>query len=186
MQPKAVLKNVEAVDLVLVFQELNQIHFDAFLDQPVLQWNSRLRSSAGRFIPGSRRFCESVPARIEIASYLLEEKDATVLIRDTVAHEMIHYWLWVRQKPYGHTPEFLSKMKKMGTPRYNPVPRARSFKYVYSCSTCKKAFPTRKKIGLLACGKCCKEFSEGRFDLQFKLVLTQRLGRGRHGPGETV
>jgi predicted SprT family Zn-dependent metalloprotease len=169
------------VDLKLLFEELNRIHFDGFLDPPRLQWNSRLRSCAGRFIPGSRKFWESAPPRIEIAAYLLEEKDALTFITDTMAHEMIHYWLWVRRKPYGHTFEFISKMKEMGVSRYNPVPRSRPFKYVYACNFCQKAFPARKKLGTLACAKCCQEFSQGRYDVRFKLILSRMLG-----PGETI
>src|SRR3954471_11698297 len=89
--------------LVTYFEQINIQHFDGFLDPPVLRWNSRLRSSAGRFIPGSRRFLKAAPPVIEVATYLKSEAQAASLIEDTVAHEMIHYWLWVRKKPYGHT-----------------------------------------------------------------------------------
>jgi predicted SprT family Zn-dependent metalloprotease len=164
-----------------LFLEINDLHFDGFLDIPDLCWNSRLRASAGRFIPGSRKFIKAFPPKIEIASYLVEEKNAPVLICDTLAHEMIHYWLWVRQRPYGHTPEFLSKMKKMGVSRYNPVPRVRPYKYLYHCLTCKKDFPARRKLGPLACADCCKRHAGGKYDSRFKLVLLQRAR-----PGEAV
>jgi predicted SprT family Zn-dependent metalloprotease len=165
------------IDLLIPFQEINCTHFDAFLDPLHLHWNSRLRSSAGRFIPGSRIYSHIRP-KIEIASYLMEEANAMALIRDTLAHEMIHYWLWVRRKPYGHTPEFIKKMKEMGVSRYNQVPRTRPYKYVYQCNHCEKTFPTRKILGVLACAACCKKYSGGKYDARFNLRLDRRLKEG--------
>ena len=55
-------------DLALIFAQINERHFDGFLDLPTLQWNSRLRSSAGRFFPGSRKWLIEFPPKIEIAS----------------------------------------------------------------------------------------------------------------------
>lgn len=158
-----------------VFDEINVEHFDGFLDVPLLMWNSRLRSCAGRFRPGSRKFLDEYPARIEIASYLKEESQAVSLVRDTLGHEMIHFWLWVRRKPYGHTPEFYRKMKEMGVSRYNPVPRTRPFRYVYRCGGCSREFPVRKKLGVLACAQCCKKYAGGRYDVRFKLVLHRAI-----------
>lgn len=161
--------------LAALFEEINQQYFDGFLDAPDLVWNTRLRSSAGRFIPGSRKYFMSFPAKIEIASYLMEEVRARELVRDTLAHEMIHYWLWIRKKPYGHTPEFLAKMKQMGVSRYNSVPRIRPPKYLYQCQACGKDFPAKKRLGALACAICCKAHAGGRYDSRFKLVLRQNL-----------
>jgi predicted SprT family Zn-dependent metalloprotease len=163
------------LSLETIFQEINEAHFDGFLDAPELGWNSRLRSAAGRFIPGSRKFFRQAPPRIEVASYLLEEKGAEALIRDTVAHEMIHLWLWVRRKPYGHTEEFLTKMRLMGATRYNPVPKLRGPKYIYRCPNCGKDFPARRKLGILACLECCKKEANGKFDRRFKLEMVEQL-----------
>lgn len=163
-------------ELHRIFAEINDAHFDGFLTVPVLRWNSRLRSSAGRFIPGHRRglFANAQPT-IEVASYLLEETNGPELIYDTIGHEMIHYWLWIRRRPYGHTPEFTAKMQMMGVSRYNPVPRLRPYKYLYRCSGCKKEFKTRRKLGPLACSDCCKVHSGGRYDKRFALYLDSSL-----------
>lgn len=166
---------LEIFSLETFFQEANEKHFDGFLDPPVLAWNSRLRSSAGRFIPGSRRFFRQAPPKIEIASYLVDEVGAEAFIRDTLAHEMIHLWLWVRRRPYGHTEEFLTKMRAMGTTRYNPVPKLRGPKYIYRCPNCGKEFPARRKLGVLACLACCKRESGGKFDRRFRLDLVVQL-----------
>lgn len=163
------------VSLESIFQVVNEKHFDGFLDAPVLAWNSRLRSAAGRFIPGSRKFFRQAPPKIEVASYLLQEEGAEALIHDTVAHEMIHLWLWVRRRPYGHTGEFLTKMREMGATRYNPVPKLRGPKYIYRCPSCEKDFPARRKLGVLACLDCCKKESGGKFDRRFRLVMIEQL-----------
>lgn len=155
--------------LIQIFDEINAQHFDGFLDRPTLQWNAKFRTSAGRFFPGNRN--GDVEARIEIAAYLLDVENSTVHIRDTLAHEMIHFWLWVRRKPYGHTDAFKEKMQAMGASRYNSVARLQPYKYVYVCENCRKEFKTRRKIGVLACLSCCKEFSEGKFDVRFRLIL---------------
>jgi len=164
-------------DLQQYFEQVNQTHFDGFLEAPVLRWNSRLRSSAGRFIPGSRKFWKELPPVIEIATYLQREERAHELILDTMAHEMIHYWLWVRRKPFGHTGDFLKKMREMGVSRYNPVPRLRPFRYVYGCSCCQKEFPAKRELGVLACAHCCKAHANGRFDSRFRLQLLRHLTR---------
>ena len=130
------------MDLNSIFDQLNQRHFDGFLERPTLRWNSRLRTSSGRFFPGSR--ARGVAATIEVASYLLEEAGFETHVTETIAHEMIHYWLWVRRRPYGHTEEFYDKMTLMGARRYNPVPRKRPYKYLYQCSHCAAIFKARR------------------------------------------
>jgi predicted SprT family Zn-dependent metalloprotease len=161
--------------LEAIFQEINEKHFDGFLDAPEFAWNSRLRSAAGRFIPGSRKFFRQAPPKIEVASYLIEEEAAATLIYDTIAHEMIHLWLWVRRRPYGHTEEFMVKMRAMGASRYNPVPKHPSPKYIYRCPACNRDFPARKKLGVLACLDCCKRESGGKFDRRFRLEMVEQL-----------
>lgn len=155
-----------------IFEEINSLHFGGKLALPILRWNSRLRTSAGRFMPGGRSFFSARPPAIEVASYLLEELESEALVRDTIGHEMIHYWLWVSRRPYGHTPEFFEKMRSMGVSRYNPVPRRRKVKYLYVCPSCQTQFPARKRLRQLACASCCKKYSGGAYDKRFRLVLS--------------
>jgi predicted SprT family Zn-dependent metalloprotease len=169
------VENANILDLKQIFGDLNLRFFEGFLDEPQLLWNSKLRSSAGRFVPGSRRFLKPEPPKIEVASYLLKETDAFLLIQDTLAHEMIHYWLWVRKRPYGHTSEFYEKMKVLGCSRYNSVPKLRPIRYFYECANCRKSFPAKKLLKSLACAECCKKFSAGRYDRRFKLSLSRRV-----------
>jgi predicted SprT family Zn-dependent metalloprotease len=158
-------------DLIQIFNQINREHFEGTLALPILRWNKRLRTSAGRFLPGGRLGFTARPPKIEIAHYLLQEEKAQELIADTLGHEMIHYWLWSRRRPYGHNSEFWRKMKAMGVSRYNPVPKQRAYKYVYLCPGCQKEFPARKKLKALACAPCCKRHGNGKFDKRFLLVL---------------
>lgn len=164
-------------NLEQVFERINRKYFDGFLEQPTLVWNSRLRSSAGRFIPGSRKYFLENPAIIELASYLLNETAAEKLIEDTIAHEMIHYWLWLRKRPYGHTDEFFAKMKLIGCSRYNTAPRLRPVRYIYHCASCEKPFPVKKILKNLACSECCRKYSNGKYDRRFQLLLRRRVER---------
>ena len=150
-----------------IFHELNQQHFSSELPLPVLSWNSRLQTTAGRFCPGSRNPLFPRKAQIEVASYLQGIEEGLMHIRDTMLHEMIHYQLWHQKKPYGHTEEFYSIMKRVGAKRYNPVPKMRPVKYWYECLGCKIKVPARRKFGTVACAKCCKKYTGGEFSSKF-------------------
>ena len=172
-KPRDSIQPLEQDPLLLeYFERINRQHFDGFLEAPVLKWNSRLRSSGGRFTPGSRMFPTERRPTIEVASYLQEEKNGLFLVADTLAHEMIHYWLWERRRPYGHTDEFWAKMTQMGVSRYNTVPKLPPFKYLFRCPGCGEGFVLRKKFrGPRACATCCKKHNRGRYDSRFRLVL---------------
>lgn len=160
------------MNLETLFLDINAKHFQSYLELPQLVWNSRLRAAAGRFVPCRRLlFYRGEKPTIEIAKYLLDEKNASDLVVDTMAHEMIHFWLWSRRRPYGHNAEFLEKMRIMGVSRYNPVPRIRPYKFIYECPFCGKEFPARKKLGKMACKKCCETHSGGLYDPRFRLLL---------------
>ncbi len=152
-------------DLIRIFTEWNLRSFSGELPVPEIRWNSRLKTSAGRFIPDRTR------SIIEVATYLCEEPNAEHLIRDTIGHEMIHFWLWERRMPYGHTPEFHRKMEEIGVSRYNSVPRHRPFKYCYACPSCDQKILTRKRIRKAACAKCCNAHNDGEFHSRFQLKL---------------
>lgn len=158
--------------LIHMFHALNRTFFDGLLAEPMLIFNTRLRSSAGRFFPARKSKGIVVkPAKIEIAYYLTSKEDGAFLVFDTLAHEMIHYWLSARGKPCGHTPEFLKKMKQMGVSRYNRHPQNKNYKYLYRCPHCDSEFPARRRWKHLACARCCKQYAGGKYDSRFKLYL---------------
>ncbi len=152
-------------DLIRLFTEWNLKSFGGKLRVPELRWNSRLKTSAGRFIPRRDR------SVIEIAEYLLLEENAEALIRDTLGHEIIHYWLWENKKPYGHTSEFYNKMNEIGVSRYNTVPKRRPVKHCYVCVRCDQKIWVRRKLKGAACAACCNQFADGKYHQDFKLKL---------------
>ena len=145
-----------------IFQELNAAYFCAELPQPKLNWNPRMRTTAGRF---------STAAVIEIASYLQSIENGSQHVRDTMLHEMIHYWLWFKKKPFGHSPEFYKKMHELGAKRYNTVPIVRPPKYHYQCPECETVVPARRKLGNVACLDCCRKYNRGYYQPKFKLAM---------------
>ena len=155
----------KGVDLVRVFSEWNLKEFGGELRAPILRYNPRLKTSAGRFI------ADPAGAIIEIAAYLLDEEDGEFMIRDTLGHEMIHYWLWMNQKPYGHTAEFREKMEAIGVSRYNSVPKHRPFKHCYICKSCDQKIFVRKRLQAAACAACCNQYAEGKYHSEYKLKL---------------
>lgn len=213
------LRFMHWIDLQKLFDELNGRHFQGLLPSIELSYNTRLTTSAGRFIPGKKlkpwasmfksfmhgdvsrksngsrqgndqmidgRFSSGrsahlevdmgrgeVPPCIEVAHYLLNEATSEALIRDTLGHEMIHFWLWDRGLPYGHTSAFYDKMKEMGVSRFNKHVKRSSFKYFYACPECKSEYPSRRIKRMSACGSCCKRFADGKYDGRYKLVLME-------------
>jgi predicted SprT family Zn-dependent metalloprotease len=169
------------VELESIFQDLNRIHFEAELPLPRLNWNSRLSSAAGRFCPG--RVSLGQKALIEIASYLKGIDGGIDHIRDTMLHEMIHYWLWHKKRPYGHTAEFRQIMRRTGAKRYNPVPKLRPVKYRYQCPECLVTVPARRRLADVACAACCKKFNAGVYSKKYRL---KPLGQESLMPDEPV
>lgn len=155
--------------LTQIFQDLNVRHFQGELPAPVLRWNSRLRSTAGRFAPGSRNLFGPREPLIEIASYLETIPEGEFHVRDTMLHEMIHYYLWFKKKPYGHTAEFHAILKRVGARRYNPVPKLSPVKHWYECPKCLIRVPARRKLGVSACAACCKKYNHGEFSAHYVL-----------------
>jgi predicted SprT family Zn-dependent metalloprotease len=172
--------------LETIFHELNRDHFAGELPLPALAWNPRLRTTAGRFSPGSRNPLLRREPRIEVASYLRELADGAMHIRDTVLHEMIHYFLWHKRRPYGHTEEFYTIMKRVGAKRYNPVPKLAPVKYWYVCASCRVRVPARRRLGQVACASCCEKFNQGNFSARYLLQIWSGTGERSPEPEPTL
>jgi predicted SprT family Zn-dependent metalloprotease len=156
-------------DLAQLFRELNETHFRSELPLPRLSWNPRLSSTAGRFCPGSRNPLRPRVAHIEVAGYLRDLPDGAVHVRDTMLHEMIHYVLWFRRRPHGHTAEFHEILRRVGAKRYNTVPKERAWKHWYECPACGHGFHTRRLLGVSACAKCCERHNRGQYHDRYRL-----------------
>ncbi len=156
------MSGAEHARLNELFRELNETCFGGVLPLLPLRFAGRLKSSGGAY----RRGREG--RRIDINPRYLSMRDGWVEIRDTLGHEMIHYWLDFSGRPCGHTPEFRRKLREHGWSRYSRLPPVGT-RYVYRCVNCLRTFH-RKRQATLACGPC----SGRRFNPLYRLELVER------------
>ncbi|GGB55447.1 SprT family protein [Virgibacillus dakarensis] len=115
-----------------------------------VQFNSRLRTTGGRYIP--------VKKTIELNPKYLIELDMDEFI-GIIKHELCHYHLHIEGKGYKHGDEsFKRLLKETGSPRHcNPLPSSkRAFKYLYECQECGHVYRRLRKMDVnkYRCGKC--------------------------------
>jgi SprT-like protein len=117
-------------------------------------FNSRLRSTGGRYLLGSHD--------IEINKKYLEQLGVNELM-GIIKHELCHYHLHLEGKGYQHRdPDFKMLLKKVGAPRYcsplNDRPTKRSVKKIllYQCTKCHLEYKRKRSIDTsrYVCGKC--------------------------------
>jgi len=120
------------------------------------------------------------PRVIEISGFHLRAygyEDA----RATLEHEMLHLYLHTLGHPSGHTPRFKRLARGLGIRVFhaNPYPQNRPsrHRYVYECPACSRmVFRQRAhQRAPLACGVCCRAFSDGRWDARFALELRHKI-----------
>src|SRR5262245_32674170 len=114
--------------LVAEFWHLNFAHFGGVLPPVDLRFSGRLKTTGGQYFKKPRRL-------IQISTRYLDLPNAWDEIRDTLGHELVHYWLDFQGKPCGHTPEFRRKLAACGFNRYSRL-RPVSARYVYRCPGC--------------------------------------------------
>ena len=148
--------------LYSLFNELNHEFFEGILPQIELKFSGRLKTTGGQFF--KRPFY-----KIQISSRYLKMSNAWDEIKNTLGHEMVHYWLAYLGRPCGHTPEFKKKLHACGFDRYSRLTPVNA-KYVYQCPQCQTKY-FRKRRGLWSCGPC----SGRRFNFRFRLILTEKL-----------
>lgn len=115
-----------------------------------VQFNSRLRTTGGRYIP-AKKVIELNP------KYVLEaDEDEFIGI---IKHELCHYHLHIEGKGYKHgDPEFKALLKETGSPRHcNPLPSSnRERNHLYKCMSCGHVYKRKRRINVnkYRCGKC--------------------------------
>lgn len=144
--------------LVELFQELNAAHFGGVLPEIGLRFSGRLKTTGGQYFRKPRLL-------IQVSTRYLEMPNSWEEIRDTLGHEMIHYWLDFLGKPCGHTPEFRRKLVECGFNRYSRL-RPPGARYLYLCTACGIRYHRRRR-GTWSCGPCSGE----RYNARFRLVL---------------
>ena len=131
--------------LYSIFSELNQLHFGGLLPLIEIKFSGRLKTTGGQYFRRPKRF-------IQISTRYLEMESAWKEIRDTLGHEMVHYWLDFRSRPCGHTAEFNRKLRSCGFQRYSRLHPVNA-RYLYMCGECGLKYFRRKK-GIWSCGPC--------------------------------
>lgn len=144
--------------LMLLFGELNAQYFDGVLPPIEIRFSGRLKTTGGQYFKRPKQL-------IQISTRYFEMERAWEEIRDTLGHEMVHYWLDFQGKPCGHTPEFRAKLNACGFNRYSRL-RPVGARYLYICPGCRVQYFRRRK-GTWSCGPC----SGSRYNPVFKLEL---------------
>src|SRR5947207_1228893 len=109
--------------LKALFSTLNIEYFNGELPPIELKFSGKLKTTGGQYFKKPTR-------KIQISSRYLSMNDTWDEIRDTLGHEMVHFWLDVQGKPCGHTKEFRAKLKACGFNRYSRLTPPNT-KYVY-------------------------------------------------------
>ncbi|GIO24307.1 SprT family protein [Oceanobacillus sp. J11TS1] len=136
-------------DLYQLVNQLSETYFNKpFIDK--VCFNSRLRTTGGRYIP-SKRLIELNP------KYALEfEKEELIGI---IKHELCHYHLHIEGKGYQHRDkDFRELLAKTGSPRHcKPLPsQQKRYRYTYECQKCKTVYKRMRRVDITRyrCGKC--------------------------------
>lgn len=112
------------------------------------QWNSRLRTTGGRFF--------TQDGHLDFNPALLEEFGMTVF-RQIVRHELCHYHLYYQGLGYKHKDrEFKELLKAVDGLRYAPRSAQNESYWYYNCSRCHYEFRRKRKVNTTkyVCGKC--------------------------------
>lgn len=139
-----------------------------------VQWNSRLRSTAGY---------ASFPAwKIELNPKLQEFEGQ---VERTMRHELAHlvaYHRAGRRRIEPHGAEWQQACADLGIPGESarhrlPLPRREVKRnYAYACAHCGvQVQRVRKFHRYTACSVCCAKYNGGKYDARFRFILVQDL-----------
>ena len=114
------------------------------------QWNTRLRSTGGRFFPKD--------GHLDFNPKVYQELGLEVF-RKIVRHELCHYHLYYEGKGYKHKDVAFKKLlKEVNGLRFVPPLSNTSQKTIltYNCQDCKQLFQRKRKINTdrYRCGLC--------------------------------
>ncbi|ASK61242.1 SprT family protein [Virgibacillus phasianinus] len=136
-------------ELYALVQKISLNYFGkSFKDQ--VRFNSRLRTTGGRYIP-SKRIIELNP------KYVLETNEAEFI--GIIKHELCHYHLHIEGKGYKHGDSaFKMLLKETGSPRHcTPLPSSkRENKHHYICKSCSHVYKRQRRVNInkYRCGRC--------------------------------
>lgn len=142
-------------ELTRLIQKLSIKHFQKpFVDQG--RYNSRLRTTGGRYIPRKRL--------IEVNPKYVTEKLYNEVI-GIIKHELCHYHLHIEGKPFGHgDATFKELLRKTSSPRFcKPLPSSIKTEVIhtYTCTTCSTMYYRKRRVNVkrVRCGKCSSKIT---------------------------
>jgi len=143
-----------------------------------VQWNPRLRSTAG--------YARYPSWNIELNPKLREFEGQ---VQRTLLHELAHlvaYHRAGRRRIEPHGAEWKQACADLGIPgesaRHSlPLPRREVKRnYLYACAHCgAQAQRVRKFRRYTACLKCCNEHNGGQYDHKYRFVLLEKPGKDK-------
>lgn len=149
---------------------LQALGCDVLAERVQVQWNPRMRSTAGTAHPGKML----VSLNPGLRDFGEAEVDRT--LRHELAHLLAHFRAG-RRRIAPHGPEWRRACRDLGLgdePRCHTLPlprRSLRKKHAYRCPGCatvlRRVQPMRKKAACLA---CCRRHNGGRYDERFRFV----------------
>ena len=114
-------------------------------------FNSRLRSTGGRYFPRSHNI------EISLKQWQIYGREE---VEKIIKHELCHYHLHLMNKGYRHRDaDFKQLLQKVGGTRYCRAvcqPKKQPYRYVLICVRCRTEYYRKRKINTkkYVCGKC--------------------------------
>jgi len=163
-------------DLQLLFARLNYQFFNGEVPDCRIRYNERFSNSAGRITYGAH------PMVIELSPKHFRKYPEA--LEETLLHEMIHAWCYVRFRDTGHGPRFKKKLRECGiTSIYHDLGSVRpltesSKRYILRCEHCGFEALRKKKPGRpTSCARCNKRRFDPRYPLTiYEVVETRAVG----------
>jgi SprT protein len=168
------------VELEKVARDLLRNHGAARIARHLrVEWNSRLKTTAGR-----------ADYRQKLVSLNPRLREYPAEIDRTLRHELAHILAQFRagrRRILPHGPEWRQACCDLGIAdekRCHNLPfpvSERARRYLYKCPNCQRAFPRTRRIRrAVACLACCRAHNRGEFDAHFRLKLVDRYeGKNR-------
>lgn len=130
------------IELTARVRQLSQAKFQRNFEHEA-RWNSRLRSTGGRFFPKDLHL-DFNPKMADLPDF-----DKIIL------HELVHYHLYRAHRGYKHRDhDFKQLLAQVGGSRFAPALEAP--KLIYHCRNCGACYPRQRKLDIkkYRCGKC--------------------------------
>ncbi len=141
------------------FERVNEEFFGFQLPTPQIELNRRFTARAGAFYPRTKKIA------LSWKYYLTWGLKALLGV---LRHEIGHLAL----PQEGHSHSFKKLLKRLNAPRYSKPFGKRPYRYEWACPQCGIQHWTRKHV-VLACGRCCDRYNQGRFARRFQLRLVK-------------